>query len=81
VETPGGHRGIGSQDIGIPVDRRSGKYTLKTPTQIWAVHLREEACHVIVHSGDSGTRHRDIGAREIRFPEVVKIGTSKVSKT
>jgi hypothetical protein len=81
VETRGGHRGVGSRDIDIPVDRRSGKSTLKTPTQIWAVHLREDACHVIVHSGDPGTRHRDIDAREIGVPEVVKIGTSEVSKT
>jgi hypothetical protein len=68
-------------DIGIPVDRRSGKSTLKILTQIWVVHLREDVCHVIVHFGDPSTRHRDIGAREIGVPEVVKVGTSEVSKT
>jgi hypothetical protein len=81
VETRGGDRGVGSRDIGIPVDRRSGKSTLKTPTQIWVIHLREDACHAIVHSRDPGTRHRDIDIREIGVPEVVKVGTSEVSKT
>jgi hypothetical protein len=80
VETRGGDRGVGSRDIGIPVDRRSGKSTLKTPTQIWAVRLREDTCHVIVHSGDPDTRHRYIGTREIGVSEVVKVGTSEVSK-
>jgi hypothetical protein len=70
VETRGGDRGVGSRDIDIPVDRRSGKSTLKTLTQIWAVHLREDS--VIVHSGDPGTRHRYIDTREIGVPEVVK---------
>jgi hypothetical protein len=81
VETRGGDRGVGSQDIGIHVDRRSSKSTLKTLTQIWAIHLREDACHAIVHSRDPGTRHRDIDIREIKVPEVVKVGTSEVSKT
>jgi hypothetical protein len=63
------------------VDRRSGKSTLKISTQIWAVHLREDACHAIVHSRDPGTRHRDIGTREIGVPEVMKVETSEVSKT
>jgi hypothetical protein len=31
VETRGGHRGIGSRDIDIPVDKRSGKSIVKTP--------------------------------------------------
>jgi hypothetical protein len=80
VVTRGGDRGVGSRDIDIPVDRRSGKATFKTPTQIWTVHLREDACHAIVHSGDPVTRHRDIDIREIGVPEVVKVRTSEVSK-
>jgi hypothetical protein len=31
VETRGGDRGVGSRDIDIPVDRRSGKSIVKTP--------------------------------------------------
>ena len=81
METRGGDRGVGSQDIDIPMDKRSGKSTLKTSTQIWAVHLREDACHAIIHSGDPGTRHQDIGIREIEVPEIIKVGTSEVSKT
>jgi hypothetical protein len=45
------------------------------------VHMREDTCHAIVHSRDPGTRHRDIGTREIGVPEVMKVGTSEVSKT
>ena len=81
METRGGDRGIGSREIGIPMDRRLGTSTLKTSTQIWAIHLREDVCHTIVHSGDPGTRHRDISVQEIGVPEVVKVGTSEVSKT
>jgi hypothetical protein len=81
VVTHGGDRGVGSWGISIPVDRRLGKSTLKTPTQIWTVHLREDACHAILHFGDPGTRHRDVGIREIGVPEVVEVGTSEVSKT
>jgi hypothetical protein len=33
VETRGGDQGIESRDIEIPMDRRSGKSTLKTPTK------------------------------------------------
>jgi hypothetical protein len=80
METRGGDRGVGNQDIDIPVDRRSGKSTLETPTQIWAVHLREDACHAIVHSRDPGTRHRDINTRDIEVPEVEKVGISEVLK-
>jgi hypothetical protein len=35
---------------------------------------------VIIHSGDSDTRHRDIDHREIGDPEVEGIGTFQVSK-
>jgi hypothetical protein len=80
METRGGDQGVKSLDIGILVDRRSGKSTLKTLTQIWAIHHREDTCHVIVHSGDVGTSQRDIGTQEIGVPEVMKVGTLEVSK-
>ena len=50
------------------------------PEAIWVVHLGEDACHTIVHSGDMGTRHQDVGIQEIIFPEVMKVGTLEVSK-
>jgi hypothetical protein len=80
VEIRGGDRGVGSRDIDIPMDKRSGKSTLKNMTQIWVVHLREDTCHVIVHSRDPDTKHRYISTREIEVSEVVKVGISEVSK-
>jgi hypothetical protein len=36
---------------------------------------------MIIHSGGTDTRHRDIITRDIGVLEVVKVGTSKVLKT
>ena len=64
---------IGSRDIDIPVDRRSGKSKVKTPVNaepsIW-----EDRCQKSVES-------QDIRHREIRVLEAVRIGTSQVSKS
>jgi hypothetical protein len=58
-------------------DTRSGEVARRPR----AIHLREDACHEIIHFRDLDTRHWYIDTREIRVPEVVKVRTSEVSKT
>jgi hypothetical protein len=78
VETHGGDRApvgtLACREINIPADRRSGKSTLKTLTQKSEPSIWGDRCQKSVES-------RDIGHREIRVPEVKKVGTSQVSKS
>jgi hypothetical protein len=57
--SPDSHRGIDHREIGIPVDKASGKSTLETPTQNLDLRLRRGTCHAIIHSRDP--RHQASG--------------------
>jgi hypothetical protein len=76
-----GPSGFTYWEIGSLDEMRSGISMGNYLEAIWAIHLRKDVCHAIVHSGDPGTRHRDVGIQEIGFPKVKKVRTSEVSKT
>ena len=74
------HWGFTYREIGSLDDMRSRISMGNYPKAIWVIHMREDVCHAIVHSKYLVTRHRDVGIQEIGVPEVVKVGTSEVSK-
>jgi hypothetical protein len=47
-------RETGSQEIGSPVDKRSGFSIVETPGWIWTVRLMEATCQEITHFRKSG---------------------------
>jgi hypothetical protein len=83
VDTRGGDRGIESRDINIPVDRRSGKSILKTPTQIRTVHLEGTRGNNRSHRGKARQEvvYRHFGHRDIGNPGDKRFGHFRIAKS